>query len=345
MDGGQETGPSWGAGFVPAARAAAPPTDSTTNSAARAAKRARSTIDLRAGAGEPGRDGTSSCTNERQPVDHPRLTRRSPRAYVSLTGDCRGAYDVEPAGVTAPCAPVETKEEPLARAKQTDRAEARRRYRQTQADPPADDAPELDFGERRTDIGAKAKATTSSGGSPSGRMGIGAAFRAAYHPAHVREDLRLLPVLVRSRAFLAGAGLVLAGGAVYAAFPRMTGGQLAWDLLVLPSSALVPQLVVGFFAPRASYLLGLMVGILQAGIYAVLLPTFVAVAIELGATVTADQVQSSRVSGLLNGPVVGLLFASMAAWYRRFLSLSSPRRPAGGRAPAKSNQSRRPAGR
>jgi hypothetical protein len=263
----------------------------------------------------------------------------------------RGKYDVQPVGARPAADSVEKKETSLARVKRTGRADARRRYRQTQAEE-ADQpegtelaAADLDYGERRTDLGRpKAAAKPSDQRTPDGRLGVMGAFRAAYHPAHIREDLRLLPTLVRSRAFIAGALSVIGAGVIYASFSRMTGGQLVWDLFVLPSSALIPQLVVGFFAPRASYLLGFLVGVIQASVYAVLLPTYAAVVTELGATITPEQIESSRLSGFLNAPVVGLLFASMAAWYRRFLSLSGRRRPAPSRA-AKASAARRPASR
>src|SRR5438093_5056433 len=90
---GQVTAPSdAGARLVPAAKTT-PPIDSTTTSAASAATRVRSTdLDLRAGAGETGRDGWLRCTSSRSPPDQPALTHRSPLH----AGRSRRRYDVEP---------------------------------------------------------------------------------------------------------------------------------------------------------------------------------------------------------------------------------------------------------
>jgi phosphinothricin acetyltransferase len=119
-------------------------------------------------------------------------------------------------------------------------------------------------------------------------------------------------------------GLVAAGTAAFIAFPGYTGSTFAWELLVLPGQALAPQLVAGFFAPRASYLLGLIAGIAQGLAFAVVYPQVLA---RLGTPITSDQVSGLLTVSFVTGPVSGMIFAAAAAWYRRFLALSSPRRP------------------
>jgi hypothetical protein len=232
----------------------------------------------------------------------------------------------------------------VARAKQTDRAEARRRYRQTvsaEADEADGGSAELDYGERKPDAGSKAptRPARTPDRTPTGRVGVLDSFRLAYHPVHIREDLRTVPELLRSRAFLGGAALLLAGGVAWLLFPVRSGSVLAWELLVVPGSALAPQLVGGFFAPRASYLIGFILGVLQTVVFVIVTisPPVVAAyeAIQPGSApvLRADQV----LSALVSSAVTGALFAAAAAWYRRFLSLSSPRRA---QAPARSNQRR-----
>ena len=232
----------------------------------------------------------------------------------------------------------------MARAKQTGRAEARRRYRQTAAAAGTEheeNGAELDYGERKPDAAAKgaARPARTPDRQPTGRVGIFDSFRLAYHPAHVREDLRAIPELLRSRAFLAAAALLLAGGAAWLLFPVRSGSALAWELLVVPGSALAPQLVGGFFAPRASYLIGFALGILQTLVFVVvtLSPPVVA-AYEALAPGSAPQLHADQIlSALVSSAATGALFAAAAAWYRRFLSLSSPRR---GQAPARGAQRR-----
>ena len=232
----------------------------------------------------------------------------------------------------------------MARAKQTGRAEARRRYRQTVAvddatEEGAEGTTELDYGERKPGAGrAPAKPARAEQAQPAGRTGFMDSFRLAYRSPHVLEDLRALPSLLRTRGFLAAIGLVLLGAAVVLAFPNYTGSRFAWELLVFPGSALAPQLVAGFFAPRASYLLGLIVGVVQGIVFTIFLTQLGS---RLGTSaLPADQMSSLFSVSFISGPVSGALFAAAAAWYRRFLSFSGPRR-----APAKRPSGSRRSGR
>ncbi len=238
----------------------------------------------------------------------------------------------------------------MARAKHTGRAEARRRYRKSSL---AEDESGLDVQERdaaaANDPGiSRSAARVAQRPAPPTRPSFMGAMRAAYHRANIREDLRHLPMLLRSRALLGGIGLVIVGAAAAIAFPGYTGSAFAWELLVLPGSALGPQLVAGFFAPRASYLLGFIVGVVQGIVFSVFVTQFAA---RVGSPVPGDQIGQLLTLSFVTGPISGTLFAAAAAWYRRFLALSSPRRAAAAaradraRAGAKSNPSRRAGGR
>ena len=225
----------------------------------------------------------------------------------------------------------------MARAKHTVRAEARRRYRQGSSQPGDEDGAELAGDAPK----AAAVTTKPSQARPnqqaSGRPGFFASFRGAYHPARIREDIPHFAKLLQSRAFLGALALTIAGAIGAFAFWDYSGGRFAYELLLLPGSALAPQLVAGFFAPRASYFLGLVIGLIQG----VLDVIFVAqLSAKLGTPLTSDQSIALLMRSVLTGPFSGMLFASAAAWYRRFLSLSSPKRTAtgkgsSGRAPAK----------
>lgn len=237
----------------------------------------------------------------------------------------------------------------MARAKQTGRSEARRRYRQSMAPIEADgDGELLEPGddsepERRTAKAAPARPAADR--PPSGRLGFGASFRLAYHPPNIREDFRRLPTTLRSRAFLAGIFLVIAGGVLWYAYPYYSGSLQAWDLLVQPGSALAPQLVAGFFAPRASYLLGFVVGLVQPIVFLLVSfsPRVQEAFLARGGSITEAPAPADQVALLFfNSILYGTLFAAMAAWYRRFLALSSQRSSAAARAAAASRTSGRP---
>lgn len=232
----------------------------------------------------------------------------------------------------------------MARAKHTVRAEARRRYRQASSQPGDEDGAELDGGApQAAAVATKPASQGRPNQAPSGRPGFFAAFRGAYHPAHLREDIPHFGKLLRSRAFLGALALTIAGAIGAFAFWDYSGGRFAYELLLLPGSALAPQLVAGFFAPRASYFLGLVIGVFQGVVDVIFVSQLSA---KIGTPLTGDQTVTLVMRSLLTGPFSGMLFASAAAWYRRFLSLSSPKRTqagkgSSGRAPAKAAPSKR----
>jgi hypothetical protein len=227
----------------------------------------------------------------------------------------------------------------LARAKQTGRAEARRKYRQSVAPDDVeghDEVLEADDDEpARPAAKVAAPAKASGGRPPTGRVGFVESFRLAYHPPNLREDLRTLPKTVRNRGFLAAVALVIVGGAIWYLYPVYTGSLQAWQLLVFPGSAFAPQLVAGFFAPRASYLLGLLIGLLQPIVYLIVDRSQRVQDAYIARGVTVPEISVEQLLPVfLNTVVTGILFAAMAAWYRRFLSLSSQRSASAARAAA-----------
>lgn len=217
----------------------------------------------------------------------------------------------------------------MARAKHTDRADARRRYRQALA---AEGVATEGMTDEELDAGAAARAEARqprSGASrraaspaPTERPGITSAFRTAYHPARVREDIAVLPMLVRERAFLIPVALVLAGLASVAIAANSPIASLAFQALVVPP-AMAPVFIAGFFAKRASYIIGFLVALIDVAAYGIFL---YAIAPSLSSTadaLSAAKQQEFLLSALSVGPLSGIFFAAAAAWYRRFLSLSN----------------------
>ncbi|CAN5525811.1 hypothetical protein BH20CHL7_BH20CHL7_15220 [soil metagenome] len=226
----------------------------------------------------------------------------------------------------------------MARAKSTARAEARRRHR---ADHGLNPQTMDDVGDG-AEIGATSGSRASHGGAaagaalPQGRIGIGESFRRSFRPLDVRGDLRDLPwIATRTKALWIPIALTLVSTAVFYA----TQGEDIVTRFVFAYFIQTPAIggvfLAGFLAPKASWLLGVIVGLVSAACYAFLLLTvFAAVA---AASPTPGIVQDAILSGFLLSPVMGALFASAAAWYRRFLNLSSPnrgrQRPAAKRGP------------
>ena len=211
----------------------------------------------------------------------------------------------------------------MARAKRTTRAEARRRYRAEHGLPDDtitdDETPEEDAAPSRR---------TGSGSDQPQRMGIVSAFRLAFRPLDLRGDLRALPRLVRDKAFFVPILLTLASTAAVLMIRPQTAatGDLPAVLSVflfqyfIQPPAIGGVFIAGFLAPKASWLLGAIVGVVSAVCYGALVLNS---PVSIAPAATASEV---ILGGFLISPLMGALFASAAAWYRRFLKLSSPNR-------------------
>jgi hypothetical protein len=277
----------------------------------------------------------------------------------------------------------------VARAKRTDRAEARRRYRAQLA---AEDA----GGEVDAEAAEDPAAAAPSRGRPAPRQperqapprgGMSYAFRAAFHPVNFREDLAQLPSILRSRALLIPLAVTVATAIVF----RATSGKeivsvLLWQYFVFPPP-IGAIFITGFFARRASYLNGLIIGLVAALAFTLVVASapagFGAVvttptaspspaasspasaaasanpspatspAASTAGTAPASAASSAAASvtpgpsaspapapleaidpasaaaqAFVISPIGGIVFASLAAWYRRFLKLANPNRGA-----------------
>jgi hypothetical protein len=213
----------------------------------------------------------------------------------------------------------------VARAKRTARADARRRYR-------AATEPEFDMDVDAADASPDARAT-SRGSQPSARpensqarVGFLAALRLSIHPPKFREDLAALPGLaLHSKALW----IPLAATVASAIAVIITGGKDVVTAFLFAYFVQTPAIggvfLAGFLAPRASWLLGLIVGFVAAIGYAAY------IVIAAGRLPGADApdpalVRDTVISAFFLSPILGALFAAAAAWYRRFLRLSNPNR-------------------
>jgi len=201
----------------------------------------------------------------------------------------------------------------LARAKNTSRAEARRNYREQV---------------RAADGGELVEETPVAEPAPTPRPSM-------FKMPNIREDLRILPAMFRTRRLLWVPFIMLFVTFVVAllwiqgVLPTDLGWlvSLAVELLLRPTGLFV-FFIGGFLAPRASYLVGAILGIID-GILWALLGFLVP-----GSTVTPDgQLETSGAALTLGdaivfimvATVVGILAASFAAWYRNFLRSSQER--------------------
>lgn len=158
----------------------------------------------------------------------------------------------------------------MARAKRTDRAEARRKYRAyLQAQQEEETAGAEDS---ESPAGAKPArgrdVRPTSAVPPTGRLGFGAAARAAYRTPHYIDDIRnIQSLVVRSNAVWPVLALCVVAGAY--SVMRINSGDYKGDpilslvvqFLFLPVP-LAPPMLAGFLAPRSSWLAGMIAGLI-----------------------------------------------------------------------------------
>jgi len=145
------------------------------------------------------------------------------------------------------------------RAKRTNRAEARRRHRASIGEPIEDEA----FDDAEPQAATRSPAPKTPGATQE-RPSLSNAFRAAFRPPNVREDLRALPRLIVDRSVWLPSLLTVAAGIAFA----VTGGG-NWLIALIATYFVAPPalgsvFLGGFLAPRASYLVGLIIGFVSA---------------------------------------------------------------------------------
>ena len=156
----------------------------------------------------------------------------------------------------------------MPRAKRTNRAEARRRYRASIGEPIEDEA----FDDAAPQAAAGSSAPKSPGATQE-RPSLGNAFRAAFRSPNIRDDLRYLPALLVDRSVWLPSLLTVAAGIAFA----VTGGG-NWLVALIATYFVAPPalgsvFLGGFLAPRASYLVGLIIGFVSAAVASVVILT------------------------------------------------------------------------
>lgn len=186
----------------------------------------------------------------------------------------------------------------MARAKNTSRAEARKRTRDIQRselvdDEQLDEQPETD--------------------EPAVRPSI-------FKMPNVRDDIRALPGIFRTtRLVWLPFGLVLVGFVLGLLIYGIPADLQTWVALYL-QFFFVPQglfayFIAGFVAPRASYLVGGLLGIMSGALYGIA----IVATLPVGTNVELSEAALSVLSYTFTGLVLGTFAGGFAAWYRNFL--------------------------
>jgi hypothetical protein len=210
------------------------------------------------------------------------------------------------------------------RPKNTSRAEARRRFRDDQRD--VDDASDdLD------DAGAGPEAPPEQGAS-----------RSSIAMPNVLEDIKALPQVFRKPLVWLPFGLLAATFVLSVALINgmldglpapLRDGIVLYISLTLHPTTLFIFFIGGFVAPRASYLVGGMLGLLSGTFFmaVVLLSSEAASREDIDSLLATTADGAPTVSAELAfqtiglGLLIGVFAGGFAAWYRRFLRSSQER--------------------
>jgi hypothetical protein len=223
----------------------------------------------------------------------------------------------------------------LARAKNTDRAEARRRFREARS-------AELAALRANASDADDEELTDAVTGRPIVRAEVAEeepkrSSRPAFKLPDIRRDLADLPKLFRERRLLYVPfvllllafvlGMALTQGAI--TDPQLTQIIATFVQFTLPPSSLLLFFLGGFIAPRSSYLIGLLLGILDGVLYELLLISTPGVRIVAESnpadTSTIQLTATSIAVGIVYAIIIGTVGAAFAAWYRNFLRSSQER--------------------
>jgi hypothetical protein len=194
----------------------------------------------------------------------------------------------------------------LARAKSTARAEARRRYRASQA--------------AVEDTDAVTDAASGGGAAAEPRRGL-----LGFTMPDWRGDLRAFPHELRTnRWWWISALLLLTSPIAYVIAINVredAGGPLSLYVRLIVSPPAIPILIAGFMSKRGPYLIGFVLGIIDG----LLIAAFQLASLEPGTPITSDALLASSVS-ILSAAVLGAGFGWIAFIYKGWLQNSSRRR-------------------
>ncbi len=219
----------------------------------------------------------------------------------------------------------------MARAKNTDRAEARRRHREQQRSLDA-----AETGQEADDTAVTAAGTPISTG--------GGSLFGGFRMPRVGEDVRALPhMLVHTPKLWIPFGILLLSFAMAMLLPKAKEvtfglGETATIMgssvfpegmdrfaalfvqLTLPPTSLFVFFIGGFLAPRASYLVGALLGVVDGIFWSIYV-------LSAGGTQEGFKAASIQdvVAIIAIAVLIGMVAAGFAAWYRTFLRQSQER--------------------
>ena len=212
------------------------------------------------------------------------------------------------------------------RRKNTSRAEARRRYRDEQRELEAEP---IDF-EDGADGAEAAEEQPKSSGSMFAMPDVIDDIKAL--PMVFRKPLVWLPFGLLTLTFVLSVALI---NGVFDDMNQLVGDAVSLYIsLTLHPTSLFIFFIGGFVAPRASYLVGGILGVLSATVWTAVMTIATDTMRQQYADTLLTANAEGEIIGLTNeailqtyglGLVIGILAGGFASWYRRFLRNSQQR--------------------
>jgi hypothetical protein len=222
----------------------------------------------------------------------------------------------------------------VARAKRTERAEVRRRYRQTLAAETAgaDVTPDATIPAAARTPATRAPAAPPAATTPAQRPTLLSSLRGAVGPADVRGDLAALPFLA-TRTKAIWVPLLAAVATAVVAFAAGAQGNIV--VVLLFQAFLVPppmaaSFLGGILAPRASWLVGGIVGLAAGILFSIVIVAAPDATLyglfraDPSVPVPQDFRAQYVAQALVLSPLLGLVVGAFAGFYRRFLRVMNP---------------------
>ena len=222
----------------------------------------------------------------------------------------------------------------MARAKRTDRAEARRQYRAyLQAKAEAEGAGgEEDFAPVAQKSVRASRPDAAPVLRPGQKVGFMSAFRLATRPVHYIDDLRYAPTLIlRTNAIWPPAVISIGALAYGLTITDYKNGSIQFLLnFALPMIPLIQPMLAGFLAPRATWLAGLIAGLISGICFEILFIWYTSghlTNLPTDVKLSASDYIPFTAQVFLTALTFGSLLGAGSGWYKRFLSLAAPASP------------------
>ncbi len=236
----------------------------------------------------------------------------------------------------------------MARAKSTERAEARRRYRAyLQAQAEAEGTPPEEEVAPRPQPAARAdRPTPDQVVRPGQKVGIFSAFKLATRPVHYIDDLRYAPTLIMKTNAIWPTALLSFASLAFGLTQNdwNSGGFSTVRDLLIATPPLIQPMLAGFLAPRATWLAGIISSLISSFCLDVLIFWALGGHVANVPEGTLAVIPFS-LDLALTAITFGALLGAASGWYKRFLSLASPAPARTQRPAAKKPAQRRPAAR